>query len=470
MSVRPCPVSVNARERPSALALVAGERRFTWEESEREVRRAQGHLVSAGVRPGDRVALLSRNSPEVAWIAFAAARTGAVLVPLNARLTAPELAPLVERAAPSLVLAERALVGRLPGAAVLEDHASGHAAPLPGEPLLDEQRDRAWLFTSGTTGVPKAAALTGANFTASARASASVIGGGPDCCWLACLPLFHVGGLALLWRVAEGGGRAVLQEGFSPERVLADLEVEQVTHLSVVATGLRRLLSLAPGRAPPALRAVLVGGGPCPVELLDEARGRGWPVLQTYGLTEATSQAATERAVDADGVTAGPALPGTEIRVVEGEIQVRGPTVMRGYGEDDAATARAFTPDGWLRTGDLGELDARGRLRVFSRRTDLVVSGGENVYPAEVEAVLLAHPSVEDAAVCGIPDHEWGQRVAAAVQLKAPVGEGELERHCRARLAGFKVPRLLHPVPALPRNALGKVDRVALRYLLQKPR
>jgi O-succinylbenzoic acid--CoA ligase len=194
----------------------------------------------------------------------------------------------------------------------------------------------------------------------------------------------------------------VLQEGFSPERVLADLEVEQVTHLSVVATGLRRLLSLAPGRAPPALRAVLVGGGPCPVELLDEARGRGWPVLQTYGLTEATSQAATERAVDADGVTAGPALPGTEIRVVEGEIQVRGPTVMRGYAEDDAATARAFTPDGWLRTGDLGELDARGRLRVFSRRTDLVVSGGENVYPAEVEAVLLAHPSVEDAAVCGI--------------------------------------------------------------------
>jgi len=214
---------------------------------------------------------------------------------------------------------------------------------------------------------------------------------------------------------------------------------------------------------------VLVGGGPCPVDLLAEARARGWPVLQTYGLTEVTSQVATERPAEADGATAGPPLDGTKLRVVGGEIQVRGPTVMRGYAGDPAATARAFTADGWLRTGDLGALDARGRLTVFSRRTDLVVTGGENVYPAEVEAALLAHPDVEDAAVCGIPDAEWGQSVAAAVQLRRAVDAAELVRHCRGRLAGFKVPRVLLEVTALPRNANGKVDRVALRHLFLKP-
>ena len=469
MSVRPCPVWMNARARPHALALVAGERRFTWADADREVSLAHARLSASGLRAGDRLVVLSRNSADLAWLAFGAARSGVVWIPLNARLTARELAPLVTRAAPSLVLAERALADRLPGAAALETFMSTPAPGIDPAPTVDDALDRAWLFTSGTTGVPRAAAVTGANFTASSLASARNLGGGAEACWLACLPLFHVGGLALLWRVAEGGGRAVLHEGFLPERVLLDVEAEAVTHLSVVPTGMRRLLQLHAGPAPRSLRAVLVGGGPCPEALLGEARSRGWPVLQTYGLTEATSQVATERVGEADGTTAGLALDGTKLRIEQGEIQVQGPTVMRGYAGDAEAAARAFTADGWLRTGDLGALDAHGRLTVFARRTDLVVTGGENVYPAEVEAVLLSHPAVEDAAVCGIPDPEWGQRVAAAVQLRGTVGKAELERHCRERLAGFKVPRLMRFVHAVPRNANGKVDRMALGHLFQKP-
>ncbi|MBM4381387.1 MAG: AMP-binding protein, partial [Deltaproteobacteria bacterium] len=226
------------------MALVDGARRFTWAEVDREVVRAHRALLAAGTGAGDRVAVLARNRAEFAWTAFAAARARAVLVPLNARLTAQELGPLVSRVTPAVVLAERALVDRLPGAAALEPFSAPALVTAEPAPTVDDAPDRAWLFTSGTTGVSKAAALTGANFTASARASALNLGGGEDSCWLACLPLFHVGGLALLWRVAEGGGRAVLQDGFQAERVLSALEAEQVTHLSVVPTGLRRLLQL----------------------------------------------------------------------------------------------------------------------------------------------------------------------------------------------------------------------------------
>jgi O-succinylbenzoic acid--CoA ligase len=218
---------------------------------------------------------------------------------------------------------------------------------------------------------------------------------------------------------------------------------------------------------------VLIGGGPVPVTLLGQARRLGAPVLQTYGLTEACSQVCTERPGDADGLTAGPPVRGTSVRIVDGhgqplppggvgEIEVQGPTVMRGYFRDEEATRGALV-DGWLRTRDLGTLDERGRLRVFSRRTDLILSGGENVYPAEVEAVLFQHPALVEAAVLGLEDPVWGQKVAAAVVLRSDVPDADLERFCRERLAGYKVPRWFLRVDALPRNATGKVDRTALR-------
>jgi O-succinylbenzoic acid--CoA ligase len=448
---------------------VAGGRRFTWAEVDVHVSRWAARLLAAGVRDGARVAVLSHNRAEWVWLLHAAARTRAVLVPLNVRWTAGEFDSALNRVAPALVLVEGGLEGRVARGVNLESFAEapGDFEPCPAE--VDDGAGRAWLFTSGTTGVSRVVELTGGNFSASARASALNLGSEPGQAWLGCLPLFHVGGLALLTRAAEYGARVVLQDGFEPVQVAAALERERVTHLSVVPTGLRRLLQVHAGRAPATLRAVLVGGGPSPLGLLAEARARGWPVLQTYGLTEACSQVATERPGEADGMSSGRPLAGTEVRVVDGELQVRGPTVMRGYAGDAAANARAFTADGWLRTGDLGELDGSGRVVVHARRTDLVLTGGENVYPAEVEAVILSLPGVEDAAVSGVPDEEWGQRVAAAVVSTAGVTPALLEQHCRAHLAGYKVPRRWKVVPGLPRNAGGKVDRVALRNLLQKP-
>jgi len=227
-----------------------------------------------------------------------------------------------------------------------------------------------------------------------------------------------------------------------------------VTHASLVAATLQRLLEVR-DRFPGTVRAVLVGGGPAPAELLARAGAAGLPVLHTYGLTEAASQVTAERLGDADGATAGWPLPGAEVRIVEGGIEVRGPTMMLGYlGEPPLR--------GWFRTGDLGELDARGRLVVHARREDLIVSGGENVYPAEVEAALRTHPDVLECAVLPWPDEELGQVGCAAVVLRDHLDTGELERHCRQRLAAFKVPRKFLIVDSLPLTAGNKLDRVAL--------
>jgi o-succinylbenzoate---CoA ligase len=228
---------------------------------------------------------------------------------------------------------------------------------------------------------------------------------------------------------------------------------------------------------PSTFRLALLGGGPVPPPLVARARAVGLLALQTYGLTEACAQVATERPAEASGQNAGRALPGLALRIVgpegaslpageEGEIEVRGPTVMAGYFRQPEAT-REVLRDGWLRTRDLGVLDAEGRLTVLSRRTDLLVCGGENVYPAEIEAVLAAHPAIREAAVGGVPDSRWGQVPVAAVVLRPGWAlPPDLEAYCRARLAGFKVPRRFLPTAELPRNAMGKVDRAALRALL----
>jgi O-succinylbenzoic acid--CoA ligase len=232
------------------------------------------------------------------------------------------------------------------------------------------------------------------------------------------------------------------------------------THASLVATTLIRLLEVR-DRFPETVRGVLVGGGPAPAALLARARAAGLPALHTYGLTEAASQVTAERLGDADGATAGWPLPGVEVRVSQGAIEVRGPTMMLGYlGEPPLS--------GWFQTGDLGELDHRGRLVVHARRSDLIVSGGENVYPAEVEAALLSHPHVSDCAVLPWPDEKLGQVGCAAVVLRRPVAVDDLREHCRARLAGFKVPRRFTIVDELPRNAAGKTNRPALLRSLQR--
>jgi len=255
----------------------------------------------------------------------------------------------------------------------------------------------------------------------------------------------------------------VVHDRFDPERVNDAIDRHGVSIVSVVSTMLERMLAQRGGRPyPTSLRCVLLGGGPAPLPLLEAATAVGLPVMQTYGLTEAASQVATLAPEDAQRKlgSAGKPLMGTRLELEpDGEILVDGPTVSPGY-------LHAPRRSGWLRTGDLGYRDEEGYLYVLDRRDDLIVSGGENVYPAEVEAALMAHAAVEGAGVRGQPDPEWGQTVAAFVQLApgARLTDDELTAFCRQRLAGYKVPRRIMFVDELPRNAAGKLMRRELRF------
>jgi len=333
------------------------------------------------------------------------------------------------------------------------------------------------LFTSGTTGEPSGVRLTFANLLASADASAFRLGTSPSDRWLCCLPVSHMGGLAPVVRTARYGTALLTQREFDPGTTASALSDHRVSHVSLVPTQLRRLLEAGwtPG---PALQTVLLGGAPATETLLERALDAGVPVHPTYGMTEAASQIATAlpgEVRDHPG-TAGNPLVCTEVRVLDddepvdpgtrGEIVVDGPTVSPGYLEDEH-TARAFGEYG-LHTGDLGYRDEAGRLYVEGRLDDVILTGGELVSPREVADALRAHADVSDAAVVGVPDEEWGERVEALVvpePARRP-GEGVLREHCRGRLARFKVPKRIAFADELPRTGSGTVDRETVRELL----
>ncbi|MDG2333665.1 MAG: o-succinylbenzoate--CoA ligase [Myxococcota bacterium] len=478
---------------PARVALRFGSSSVRYDELHREARALGSDLARLDIGPGDVVATRIDNGEAFPRLLWALAERGAVLLPLNLRLRSEEAAYIVADAGACLLVDAggeagegaaqvAARAGHLPRARMrdlrLEALPPAGDFRRPGPRARDEaQGALALIYTSGTTGRPKGAILTPAAFRASARASASLLGTGPDDCWLACMPLFHVGGLSILLRAALAGSSVEVQQGFDAGAVAAALESGTVTGVSLVATMLRRLLEARGERpAPETLRWLLLGGGPAPAELLERAHALGYPLAPTYGLTEAASQVATRLPED----TAPPLgerlqpLPGTEIKIAgaagerlpagrAGEIWVRGETLMLGYLGQPEATARALE-GGWLHTGDLGTLDAQGGLAVLDRRDDLIVSGGENIYPAEVEAVLAEHPGVLEAAVVAEPDPEYGARPVAWWVAREPGGEiDDLAEYCRARLAGYKVPRRFVAIHALPRNAAGKVLRRELR-------
>jgi O-succinylbenzoic acid--CoA ligase len=340
------------------------------------------------------------------------------------------------------------------GAALEPQPAGASAAPPPFggdqfELRLDHPPEAVHtvIRTSGTTGEPKRVELTHANHAAAAATAADAVGAEPGDRWLCPLPLHHVGGLNILVRSAIQGTTAVLHKRFDPARVQAVLEAGEVTLVSLVPTMLARLRD-AGLRTAPGLRAVVLGGGPVPAGLLDWAASAGIPVTPVYGMTETCSQVVA-------GIP-GRVLRGTELRISDdGEILVRGEMVARG----------ALAADGWLHTGDRGRLDEQGLLHVEGRIKELIVTGGENVAPLEVEQVLLTHPAVADAGVAGLPDPTWGEAVTAYVVLSAPVADGELEAWSRDRLEPFKVPKAIRTVPGLPRNAAGKLLRDRLDTL-----
>jgi O-succinylbenzoic acid--CoA ligase len=335
------------------------------------------------------------------------------------------------------------------------------------------------LFTSGTSGRSKGACLSWGNFEASAAGALERLGPAVGRRWLSCMPLFHVGGLSILVRSVLYGGPVRLLSRFEVADVSDALDSGDIAGVSLVPTMLSRLLEHRGTRpAPAGLEVLLLGGAAAAPALLTRAAGLGYPVFSTYGLTEATSQVATARPRAAVTAAPPPMLPlqGTELRVVSGdrdaaigepgEILVRGPTVMVGYLGNEEATAHAIR-NGWLHTGDVGSLDAEGGLHVLDRRDDLIVSGGENVYPAEVEAVLLEHASVAEAGVASLPDADLGARVVAWIVPRDGVAAdaAALAEFCRDRLAGYKRPREFRFVDSLPRTAAGKLQRRRLASL-----
>lgn len=456
-----------AAQTPEKLALVCGAERLRFADLAARADDWAARLQAAGLGRGDRLALRLRPGVDFAALLHAAWRIGAIAAPLNLRLAQAELQSQLARIAPRLILDGEALVGEQPEA-LPQTRA---AAPEPPPPLQPEAAALI-LFTSGASGFAKAACLSFGALEASARASAQRLQSSATDCWLACLPLFHVSGLSILLRSALDGSAVVLHEGFDAARVRRALATEGITHVSLVPTALSRLLE--EGGAPGALRAVLLGGAAADAELCQRARRAGFPLLATYGLTEAASQVATMAPGDAPEAGAGRPLPGTRLRIANakgralppgesGEIWVRGPTLFMGYWKDEEAS-RAALRDGWLRTGDLGYVDSQGRLFVQGRRDDLIVSGGENIHPAEVEAVLLRHPGVREAAVCGLADSDLGQRVAAFIVAESGAPSVQsLRQHCRAHLAGYKIPRSFQFATALPRTPLGKIMRRRLR-------
>ncbi|MEF3275295.1 MAG: o-succinylbenzoate--CoA ligase [Chloroflexus sp.] len=466
---------------PQRLALVSAETSYTFAELDRWASSVALRLRQQ-VSVGARVALLARNRSAYIAVVHAAPRAACTLVLLNTRLTAAELAFQIRDSGPALLIAERELlavareaVGKTP-VITLEELTAPPEGAVPPAPPIDLSAPHTIIYTSGTTGRPKGAILTAGNHWWNAIGSLLNLGLRDDDRWLAVLPLFHVGGLSIALRGAIYGMPVVLHERFDPVLARRDLDVQRVTIVSLVAVMLQRMLAVDPAPFPQHLRCVLLGGGPAPQALLEQCAQRGIPVVQTYGMTEAASQAATLAPADALRRlgSAGKPLAPVELRIVNpagqavapgevGEICLRGPTISPGY------LGLPPRPDNaWFHTGDLGYLDAEGYLYVVDRRSDLIIAGGENIYPAEVEAALLSHPAVIEAGVVGLPDPEWGQRPVAAVVTHQAVTAEELLAHCRTCLAGYKVPRAIVFVNELPRTAAGKLRRYELRAWIER--
>jgi long-chain acyl-CoA synthetase len=494
----------HATERPNAVALRHGARELTYAEVHARSSRLARALLAHGVGVGTRVAYLDRSSPEVVELLFAASKIGAVLVPLNWRLAVPELAAvLADAQAPVLIAgpefrdaAERVRPRDL--IVVGEDYErwlAAHEARDPGgrgaagDVIVQ-------MYTSGTTGVPKGVLTTHGNLAVTAQTSLR---------WafdersvsLTPLPMFHIGGIGWAYCGLWHGATTVLVSDFDPAGVLDALEHQRVTNAVLVPTMLQMLTAVprAADRDYSALRSIAYGAAPITTPVLKASlRTFGCALFGLYGLTETTGGVIALEPEDHDPGgprehllrSAGRPYPWVELKIVDpvsgdalppravGEVWLRGPNVTPGYFNRPAETAAALTPDGWLRTGDGGFLDEQNYLFLTDRIKDMIVSGGENVYPVEVEEALAQHADVVDVTVIGVPDAHWGEAVKALIVPRpgARPAPEDLIAFARERLAGYKLPRSVEFVDAFPRTPSGKVLKRELRdrYATQSPR
>jgi O-succinylbenzoic acid--CoA ligase len=465
-----------AASRANATAIATGDRELTFGMLADGADAVARRLLTCGANSGSRVAVIGDPTVRTIEIVHAVQSLGAVLVPINTRLARPEVDALLSRARPALVLHDARHAAIAPAGSIEMTRGLDGVSGASRRPLvtIDPGDLHSIIFTSGTTAAAKGVMLTHAAHRASALASAQRLGTTPENRWLLCLPLYHVGGLSIVLRSAITGFAIVLEERFDAARVNHVLQRGGADTVSLVPTMLDRMFSSASDQDyPSSLRCALVGGAPLHPTLASRARAARLPIAPTYGLTETCSQVATAEPSAAEGFagSVGRPLSGIEVRIADadesglGEVLVSGPILMRGYLDNEQDT-RAVLSDGWLATGDLGRLDAKGRLQIEGRRSDLIITGGENVMPQEVETVLAAHPDVADVAVYGAPDDRWGQRLVAAV---VPAGDrvdgAALRTWCRTRLAGYKIPAVFAAVSTLPRTASGKLLRRNLVWI-----
>ncbi|MFB6243558.1 MAG: o-succinylbenzoate--CoA ligase, partial [Halobaculum sp.] len=482
---------------PDAEALVAAASGTTWsyEELDEAAAAMAGSLAALGLESGDHLGVFLTPRIEYVTLVHAAMRLGVRLVPVSDRLTETELQPRLERADVTAVLCAEATEQRTVEA-VAEDDEDGPSVPVvsldepqwervtylksvdpvevdahdwdPTEPLV-------YLFTSGSTGEPKLVELRVRNVRHSATTLLFRLGVDPGDRYLLTLPLHHTGGLMPLYRAVLAGTSVVLRTAFDPGGAADDIRTYDVTGVSLVPTMLKRMLD-ARGTLADSLRVVLLGGAPAPDKLIERCRDYSVPVHPTYGMTEAASAITVASPTEAfeNLGTVGRQLLWTELTVrgedgerlqpgEVGELVVDGPSVTPGYYDAPEATEAAFGPHGF-RTGDVGYRTEDGYVYVLNRKDDRIVTGGENVDPGEVVATLRDHPHVEDAAVVGVPDEEWGERVASlVVRDDDSMTPADLEAFCRERLADFKIPKTIRFTDALPRTDSGSVRRPDVR-------
>lgn len=438
-------------------------------------------LASLGVTKDSHVALLSQNDVHMVITIHALSYLGAVVILLNLRLSSHELQFQIDDAKVNLLVTSDQLSYEKEELEVAQKKTISELQQLPEKEVALQKEltlsdPFTIIYTSGTTGFPKGVVHTYGNHWWSAIGSALNLGLSPQDKWLAVLPLFHVSGLSILFKSVIYGMPVYLMESFEPEKVHDALMNNNITMISVVTVMLQRLLEKLDNESyPEKLRCVLLGGGPAPKPMLEQAQKKDVPVFQSYGLTETSSQIVTLSPQDAlrrIGSAGKPLVPAqlqidTPSSQGVGEIYVKGPMVTKGYFNNPDADKKAFQA-GWLKTGDLGYLDEEGFLYVVDRRHDLIISGGENIYPSEIESVITELTNVQEVGVTDKPDDKWGEIPVAFIvkEDQNALDEEAVQTYVRGRLASYKVPKEVYFVEELPRNASNKLMRYKLKEWL----